>query len=168
MFTQNQEIENEKSLYTCTFNGWLIVLHKISVPGPAFTLIFILSFLAIFFPAGVTNSGKLYGIVKVYWPSWYNSFCDHLTLIVRLEPPSICEKTYNNGIMELWKRRYRELKHKPWTKTTFERYLRYCKSENVGLYKVSIFKFRFFVHVLVIQSNHLGRIWFSWYLHLNT
>lgn len=49
-----------------TFNGWLVVLHRtsFSVPGLTFTSIF--SFLDIFFPAGVTNSGKVNGTFKVY------------------------------------------------------------------------------------------------------
>lgn len=79
-----------------TFRGWLVVWHKSSVPGPAFTFNWIFSFLEIFFTAGVTYSGKLNGIHKENWPLLCNTLWDQLTLIERLEPPSTCRYNLMN------------------------------------------------------------------------
>nr|GMC75959.1 hypothetical protein Iba_chr03dCG9790 [Ipomoea batatas] len=48
----------------------------------------IFSFLLNFFTTGLTFSGKLKGIVRQTWPSWYNIFWDQRTLADRTDPPT--------------------------------------------------------------------------------
>lgn len=72
-----------------TFKGWLVVLHKTSIAEPTFTFNAIFSFFDIFFPAGMTYSGKVNGTFKVRLPSPYNSFWDQLMVIDKVVPPSI-------------------------------------------------------------------------------
>lgn len=75
-----------------TFRGWLIVLHRISLPVIAFIIISIFSFFSIFFPTGLTKSGKLNGTFKQNTSLLYSIFWYQLILTDKLEPPSICYK----------------------------------------------------------------------------
>lgn len=81
-----------KSEQIWTFRGWLIVLHRSSLPAIASTFNCIFSLFDILFPAGVTKSGKVNGTSKENSPLQYTTFWDQWILIDKLEPPSICSK----------------------------------------------------------------------------
>ena len=99
-----------------TFRGWLIVLHKSSLPVLAFTFTCIFALFAILLPAGLTKSGKVNGTFNENSPLRCTSFWDQLSLIDKLLPPSNCCKcSFERNYIRLW-----WLKHKnaALTKTT--------------------------------------------------
>jgi hypothetical protein len=83
-----------KSNQIRTCRGWLVVLNRSSLPATTSTFSRIFSLLAILFPAGFINSGKVNGTFKEYSPLEHTTFWDQLILIDKFEPPSICYKPH--------------------------------------------------------------------------
>lgn len=63
----------------------------------------IFSFLLNFFTTGLTFSGKLKGIVRQTWPSWYNIFWDQRTLADRTDPPTTLNKPISPYLKDILK-----------------------------------------------------------------